>query len=127
MLFYLKLFLKSLLVPLVRHGDNHWGDIIRWVLNVLIIAEEKNLNSENVDEYLDIGDSETLRMLGEVGNYGDMLELDNKWAYNIIKEIGNYSTIYEKNIGINSVLALEKRGLNNLWLNGGLLYAPPYR
>ena len=118
---------KEPLGPLVRHGDNHWGDIIRWVLNVLIIAEEKNLNSENVDEYLDIGDSETLRMLGEVGNYGDMLELDNKWAYNIIKEIGNYSTIYEKNIGINSVLALEKRGLNNLWLNGGLLYAPPYR
>ena len=118
---------KEPLGPVVRHGDNHWGDIIRWVLNVLIIAEEKNLNSQNVDEYLNIGDSETLRMLGEVGNYGDMLELDNKWAYNIIKQIGNYSTIYEKNIGINSVLGIKKRGLNNLWSNGGLLYAPPYR
>ena len=118
---------KEPLGPLVRHGDNHWGDIIRWVLNILIIAEEKNINSENIDEYLEIGDSETLRILGEVGNYGDMLELDNKWAYNVIKEIGNYSTIYEKNIGINSVLAIEKRGLNNLWLNGGLLYAPPFR
>ena len=55
-----------------------------------------------------------------------MLELDNDWAYNIINEIGNYSTIYEKNVGINSVLGL-KRGMNALWFNGGLLYAPPYR
>ena len=65
-------------------------------------------------------------MLGIVGNYGDMLELNNDWAYNIIKQIGNYSSIYEKNIGINTVLGLE-RGLNNLWLNGGILYSPPFR
>ena len=71
-------------------------------------------------------DSEVLRLLGEVGNYGEMLELDNKWAYNIIKKIGNYSTIYEKNIGEKTLLGLD-RGLNNLWTNGGMLYAPPYR
>ena len=65
-------------------------------------------------------------MIGEIGNYGEMLELDNKWAYNIIKQIGNYSTIYEKNLGVNTLLGLE-RGLNNLWKNGGILYSPPFR
>ena len=93
---------------------------------VLIIAEEKNISSDNIDEYLNSNDSEVLRLLGEVGNYGEMLELDNKWAYNIIKKTGNYSTIYEKNIGKKTLLSLD-RGLNNLWTNGGLLYAPPYR
>ena len=117
---------KEPLGPLVRHGDNLWGDIVRWSLNVLILAEEKDLNSENIDEKLNSDDAEVQRLLGIVGNYGDMLELDNSWAYNIIKQIGNYSTIYEKNIGINTVLGLE-RGLNNLWSNGGILYSPPYR
>ncbi len=117
---------KEPLGPLVRHGDNLWEDVVRWTLNVLILAEEKNLDSGNIDKQLDSGDAEIKRMLGIVGNYGDMLELNNDWAYNIIKQIGNYSSIYEKNIGINTVLGLE-RGLNNLWLNGGILYSPPYR
>ena len=117
---------KEPLGPVVRHGDNHWGDIVRWILNILIIAEEKNLNSENVDEALNSEDYEILRILGEAGNYGDMLELDSKWAYNIIKQIGNYSTIFENNIGTNTVLGLN-RGLNNLWINNGILYAPPFR
>ena len=117
---------KEPLGPVVRQGDNHWSDLVRWTLNVLIIAEEKNLDSKNIEEKLISGDAETLRLLGKIGNYGDMLELDNDWAYNIINEIGNYSTIYEKNVGINSVLGL-KRGMNALWFNGGLLYAPPYR
>ena len=118
---------KEPLGPVVRHGDNHWADVVRWVLNVLIIAEEKNLTPENVDEYFEIGDSETLRLLGKIGEYGDMIELDNNWALNVIKQVGNYSTIYEKYIGINSVLGIENRGLNNLWSNGGILYAPPFR
>ena len=117
---------KEPLGPVVRHGDNHWGDVVRWSLNVLIIAEEKNLNSNNIDNKIISNDREILRLLGEIGNYGNMLELDDKWAYNIIKQIGNYSTIYEKHLGINSALMLE-RGLNNLWVNGGLLYAPPFR
>ncbi len=117
---------KEPLGPVVRKGDDHWEDLIRWTLYVLIIAEEKNITSDNVDENLNSNDSEVLRLLGEVGNYGEMLELDNKWAYNIIKKIGNYSTIYEKNIGEKTLLGLD-RGLNNLWTNGGMLYAPPYR
>ncbi len=117
---------KEPLGLLVRHGDNQWGDIVRWTLNVLIIAEEKKLNSQNIDNYFNSNDPEILRMIGEIGNYGEMLELDNKWAYNIIKQIGNYSTIYEKNLGVNTLLGLE-RGLNNLWKNGGILYSPPFR
>ena len=85
-----------------------------------------DLNSEIVDEALNSEDYEILRILGEAGNYGDMLELDSKWAYNIIKQIGNYSTIFENNIGTNTVLGLN-RGLNNLWINNGILYAPPFR
>ena len=112
--------------PLVRHNDNNWGDLIRWTLYVLIIAEEKSINSENIDEYINSVDSEILRLLGEVGTYGDMLELDNKWAYNIIKQMGNYATIYEKNLGKKTILGLD-RGMNNLWVNGGMLYAPPFR
>ena len=106
---------KEPLGPLVRQGDNQWGDVIRWTLNVIIIAEEKNLNPNNIDKIINSGDPEILRLLGEIGNYGDMIELDNKWAYNIIKQVGNYSTIYERNLGIDSVLGIKERGLNNLW------------
>lgn len=117
---------KEPLGPVVRHGDNHWGDVVRWVLNVLIIADEKNMDSNNIDKKINLNDNEILRLLGEVGNYGNMLELNDRWAYDIIKQVGNYSTIYEKHLGVNSALML-KRGLNNLWVNGGLLYAPPFR
>ncbi|PPR41854.1 MAG: putative amino-acid ABC transporter-binding protein YhdW [Alphaproteobacteria bacterium MarineAlpha5_Bin12] len=117
---------KEPLGPLVRHNDSSWADLIRWTLNVLVIAEEKSINADNIDEMLNSPDPEVLRLLGEIGNYGDMMELDNKWAYNVIKELGNYSSIYEKNIGANTIFG-TKRGLNNLWTNGGLLYSPPFK
>ena len=117
---------KEPLGPLVRHNDSNWADVIRWTINALIIAEEKSITPHNIQEKLNSSDFEVLRLLGEVGNYGDMMELDNKWAYNIIKELGNYSTIYEKNIGTNTIFG-TKRGLNNLWINGGLLYSPPFK
>ncbi len=117
---------KEPLGPLVKHNDSNWADIIRWTLNALVIAEEKSINADNIDEMLNSSDPEVLRLLGEIGNYGDMMELDNKWAYNVIKELGNYSSIYEKNIGANTIFG-TKRGLNNLWTNGGLLYSPPFK
>ena len=117
---------KEPLGLLVRHGDSEWGDIVRWSLNVMIIAEEFDINSENVDSHLESTNHEVLRLLGVEGNFGDMLELDYKWSYNIIKQVGNYGSIFEKNIGTDSVLGL-KRGLNALWSNGGILYSPPLR
>ena len=95
-------------------------------LYVLIIADEKGISSKNVDDFLEYGDKESQRMLGVVGNYSDMLELDNDWAYNIIKELGNYGEIFDKNLGEKTLLQL-KRGLNKPWNSGGLLYAPPFR
>ena len=97
-----------------------------WSLNVLIVAEELGLNSNNVDDYLDSNHREILRLLGVEGNFGDMLELDYKWAYNIIKQVGNYSIIFDNNIGPNTALGIN-RGLNLLWKDGGILYAPPFR
>ena len=117
---------KEPLGPLVRHGDNEWGDIIRWSLNTMIIAEELGLTSENVDEHFESNNNEVLRLLGVVGSYGDMLELDYNWAYNIIKQVGDYGSVFNRNIGPDTALGLE-RGLNALWSKGGILYAPPFK
>tara|TARA_B100000686_G_scaffold346616_1_gene433659 strand:- start:98 stop:1135 length:1038 start_codon:yes stop_codon:yes gene_type:complete len=117
---------KEPLGPLVRHGDNEWADIVRWSLNTLIIAEEYGINSDNLDSFLDSDNHEILRLLGVEGNFGDMLELEYNWAYNIIKQVGNYQIIFDRNIGSNSVLGIE-RGINALWLDGGILYSPPFR
>lgn len=117
---------KEPLGPLVRHGDNEWGDIVRWSLNTMIIAEELGLTSENVDEHFESNNYEVLRLLGVVGSYGDMLELEYNWAYNIIKQVGDYSSVFDRNIGPDTALGLE-RGLNALWTKGGILYSPPFR
>jgi len=117
---------KEPLGPLVRHGDSEWADIVRWSLNTMIIAEELNLTSSNIDDNLDSDNKEILRLLGIIGNYGDMLELDFNWAYNIIKQVGNYASVFNRNLGKDSALGIE-RGLNALWLNEGLLYSPPFR
>ena len=118
---------KEPLGPLVRHGDHQWGDVVRWSLNVMIIAEEKGLTSANVDEKkASTNDPEVKRLLGVEGEYGARLGLSNEWAYNIIKTVGNYAETYERNIGPSTQIALE-RGVNALWTNGGILYAPPFR
>ncbi|MCG8695424.1 MAG: amino acid ABC transporter substrate-binding protein [Minwuiales bacterium] len=118
---------KEPLGPLVRHGDHQWGDVVRWSLNVMIIAEEKGLTSANVDEKkASTNDPEVKRLLGIEGEYGARLGLSNDWAYNIIKMVGNYAESYERNIGPSTQIALE-RGVNALWTNGGILYAPPFR
>ncbi|WP_425037373.1 amino acid ABC transporter substrate-binding protein [Primorskyibacter sp. S187A] len=119
---------KEPLGPLVRHGDNDWGDIVRWTLNALIAAEELGVTSANVAE---LGASaganpEINRLLGTEGTLGEMLGLDADWAKKAIMVGGNYGEIFEGNIGEATPIGLA-RGLNAQWTDGGLLYAPPFR
>ncbi len=117
---------KEPLGPVVRHGDNQWGDLARWTLNAMIIAEELGVNSQNVETMTGSSNPEIKRLLGIEGDMGKALKLDNSWAYNIIKLVGNYGEVYDRNVGPNTPLKLE-RGLNALWTKGGLMYAPPMR
>ncbi len=117
---------KEPLGPATRHGDDQWSDIITWVLNATVTAEEKGVTSANVDAMKKSKDPEILRLLGVEGSQGKELGLSTDWAYNIIKSVGNYGEIFERNIGVKTPIGLE-RGLNALWINGGLQYSPPFR
>ena len=118
---------KEPLGPLVRHGDADWGDIARWVLNALIIAEEKGITAENAaDLAANSNDPEVKRLLGGEGEYGAMLGLDNGFALAAIQAGGNYGEIFDRHIGPDTAIGLS-RGLNGLWTQGGILYAPPFR
>jgi len=117
---------KEPLAPVVRHGDDQWYDIVNWTVMALIQAEEFGITSNNVDEMLQSKDPEIQRFLGVTPGLGKALGLDEKWAYNIIKQVGNYGEIFERNVGVNTPLGLE-RGLNALWNNGGIMYAAPVR
>ncbi len=117
---------KEPLAPAVRHGDDQWRDIVDYVVLALIDAEELGITSKNVDEMLKSGDPKIQRFLGVSAGNGKSLGLDEKWAYNIIKKIGNYGEIFERNVGPNTRLGIE-RGLNALWTNGGLMYSPPFK
>ena len=117
---------KEPLGPATRHGDDQWSDIITWVLNATITAEEKGVTSANVDQMKSSKDPEILRLLGVEGNQGGELGLEKDWAYQIIKQVGNYGEIFERNIGVDTPIGLA-RGLNALWTNGGLQYSPPFR
>ena len=117
---------KEPLGPATRQGDDQWSDIITWVLNATITAEEKGITSANVDAMKNSKDPEILRLLGVEGSQGEELGLSKDWAYNIIKFVGNYGEIFERNVGVNTPIGLE-RGLNALWTNGGLQYSPPFR
>ncbi|MEM8536787.1 MAG: amino acid ABC transporter substrate-binding protein [Pseudomonadota bacterium] len=119
---------KEPLGPLVRHGDNDWGDIVRWTLNALISAEELGVTSANVAELAaaPTGNPEINRLLGTEGELGAMLGLDANWAVNVISNAGNYGEIFETNIGENTPIGLA-RGLNAQWTDGGLIYSPPFR
>ena len=117
---------KEPLAPAVRHGDNQWKDIVNYAVLALINAEELGINSKNVDEMLKSKDPKIQRFLGVSPGNGKALGLDEKFAYNIIKQVGNYGEIFERNVGVNTPLGIE-RGLNALWTNGGLLYSPPFK
>jgi len=117
---------KEPLAPVVRHGDDEWYDIVNWSIMALIEAEELGITSKNVDEMLKSTDPQIQRILGVTPGMGKALGLDEKWAYNIIKQVGNYGEIFDRNVGPKTPLKLE-RGLNDLWTRGGLMYAAPFR
>ena len=117
---------KEPLGPATRHGDDQWSDIVTWVLNATVTAEELGVTMANADEMKGSNNPEVLRLLGVEGNQGAELGLSADWAYNIIKAVGNYGEIFERNIGVNTPIGLE-RGLNALWTDGGLQYSPPFR
>lgn len=117
---------KEPLGPLVRHGDNQWGDIARWTLNAMVTAEELGVTSANVEEMKNSGNPEIRRLLGTEGDLGTMIGLDNEWAARAIAAVGNYGESYDRNIGPNTPLGLA-RGVNALWNKGGILYSPPFR
>ena len=118
---------KEPLGPVVRHGDNNWGDIVRWTFYALVAAEELGITSANVNE---IGTStvnpEIKRILGTEGDMGAMMGLDAEWAKRAIAANGNYGEIFAANIGESTPIGLA-RGLNAQWTQGGLMYAPPFR
>jgi general L-amino acid transport system substrate-binding protein len=118
---------KEPLGPVVRHGDDQWLDIVKWTIYATIAAEEYEVTSANVDDVMGSTENqEILRLLGQDSELGTMLGLSNDWAYNVIKQVGNYSEIYERNLG-ESTATFIPRGLNSLYTQGGLLYAPPFR
>ncbi len=117
---------KEPLAPAVRHGDDQWYDIVNLSVVAMIAAEELGITSENVDEMLNNKDPKIQRFLGASPGNGKALGLDEKWAYNVIKQVGNYGEVFERNVGVNTPLGIE-RGLNALWTNGGLMYALPLK
>jgi general L-amino acid transport system substrate-binding protein len=124
---------KEPLGPAVRHGDSQWADIVSWAHFAMLIGEEKGITSANVDdvkaknaEGTEGADAETQRLLGITDKLGEGIGLGSDWAYNILKQVGNYGEVFERNVGKNTPLGLE-RGLNALWTQGGLQYAPPAR
>ena len=118
-----ELISKEPLGPAVRHGDDRWFDIVKWSLFAMIEAEELGLSSKNIDEQAKGQNPTIQRFVGASGDIGKMMALDNRWAYNIVKQVGNYGESFEANL---KPLGFE-RGLNRLWSQGGLLYVPPIR
>jgi len=114
---------KEPLGPAVRHGDDRWFDIVKWTLFAMIEAEELGLASNTIDRQLKSPSPSIQRFVGASGDLGKALGLDNRWAYRVVKHVGNYGESFERNL---APLGFE-RGLNRLWSQGGLMYAPPLR
>jgi general L-amino acid transport system substrate-binding protein len=117
---------KEPLAPAIRHGDDQWFDLVKWSVYAMIQAEEFGINSKNVDEMTKSTNPDIQRFLGVTPGLGKALGVDEKWAYTIVKTVGNYGEVFDRNVGPKSALKLE-RGINALWTNGGLQYAPPAR
>jgi len=117
---------KEPLGPVVRQGDPQWADIARWTLFAMINAEELGINSKNIRRLRGSKDPKIQRLLGRQGPFGKNLGLNKLWAYNIISQVGNYGESFQRNVGQDSALKMD-RGVNALWTKGGLVYAPPIR
>jgi general L-amino acid transport system substrate-binding protein len=120
---------KEPLAPAVRHGDNEWADVVRWSLYAMLNAEELGITSANVDEMRKSKNPTIRRLLGVEGNIHEGIGLNKDWAYNIIKQVGNYGENYERYIGSGEkAIGIARKGtLNALWTDGGLMYSPPMR
>jgi len=114
---------KEPLGPAVRHGDDHWFDLVKWSLFAMIDAEELGLSSKNIEQQEKNANPVVQRFAGASGEFGKMLGIDKRWAYNIIKQVGNYGESFERNL----IPLGVTRGINKLWNQGGLMYAPPLR
>ena len=114
---------KEPLGPAVRHGDDRWFDLVKWSLFAMIEAEELGLTSKNIDQQMSSTNPSIQRFVGSSGDIGKMLGVDNRWAVNIVKQVGNYGESFDANL---KPLGFE-RGINKLWTQGGLMYAPPIR
>ena len=117
---------KEPLGPMVRHGDDQWLDVVSWVLRLMIEAEEIGLTRANVEEMRASQDPNIQRILGVTPGFGRALGLEENWAFNIIRQVGNYGEVFDRTLGRGSPIGLE-RGLNDLWTRGGLMYALPLR
>jgi general L-amino acid transport system substrate-binding protein len=117
---------KEPLGPAVRQGDDQWLNVVKWTVFALINAEELGVTSGTLDQSLQSKRPEVRRLLGTEGNVGDQAGLTHDWAVRVIRSVGNYAEIFERNLGDGSELGIP-RGLNELWTNGGILYAPPIR
>jgi general L-amino acid transport system substrate-binding protein len=117
---------KEPLGPAVRHGDDQWFDIVKWVLFAMVDAEELGITSKNVGDMMKSTNPKIKRFVGTEGNYGEQLGLTKDWAVRIVKLVGNYGEVFERNVGSGSPLKID-RGLNKLWDKGGIMYAPPIR
>jgi general L-amino acid transport system substrate-binding protein len=117
---------KEPLGPVVRQGDDQWFDVVKWVLFATLNAEELGVSSKTIDEALKSKQPEIRRVLGLEGAYGEQLGLTRDWVVRIVRHVGNYGEIFERNVGASSKLGIS-RGLNRLWTKGGIQYAPPIR
>jgi general L-amino acid transport system substrate-binding protein len=117
---------KEPLGPLVRHGDDQWFDAVKWVLFAMLNAEELGVSSKTIDEALKSKQPDIRRLLGLEGTYGEQLGLTKDWVVRIMRHVGNYGEIFDRNVGTSSKLGIS-RGLNRLWTKGGIQYAPPIR
>jgi general L-amino acid transport system substrate-binding protein len=117
---------KEPLAPVVRHKDDDWLLIVKWSLYAMVNAEELGISSKNIDDALRSEKPEVRRLVGTEGGYGEELGLARDWAARIIRHVGNYGEVYDRNVGVDSELGIP-RGLNQLWNAGGILYAPPIR
>ncbi len=117
---------KEPLGPFVRQGDDAWLNVVKWTLHAMVAAEELGVTSANVDEMRKSASPDVRRLLGVTEGAGKNMGLEENWAYNIIKQVGNYGESFERNVGQGSPLKIQ-RGLNALWTEGGLMYALPIR
>ncbi|PLX45617.1 MAG: amino acid ABC transporter substrate-binding protein [Hyphomicrobiales bacterium] len=117
---------KEPLGPVVRQGDDQWFNLVKWTLFAMINAEELGVTSANIDDMKKSTNPAIKRLVGVEGNFGQNLGVSNEWAYNIVKQVGNYGEIFDANVGPKTPLGIS-RGVNALWSKGGLQYAPPVR